>query len=120
MKPASSRSEYSSDAAHRMRPAVTGPSTIRTIVSAIGARLLRFAGAAASALVVEEVINSLRQFRVDAVDQFQFRQRRPRYPARRAEAVEQRAFARRPNAADLVQRILRDIRFALAAMGADG
>src|SRR5689334_3315601 len=90
---------------------------MRKMVSTFGQALL--AGFAASTFVVEEVINPLRQFRVDAVDQFQLRQGCARDAARRAEAVEQSALARGADAIDLVERILGDARFALAAMGAD-
>ena len=75
MKPESSGSLCRSFAAHRTSAAITGPMAMRNTVSSVGIAL-GFVGGASAFVVVEEVINPLRQFFVDAFDAFQLRQRR--------------------------------------------
>src|SRR5689334_8715129 len=102
-----------------MRPANVGPIIMRKSVSTVGHMLLGASAVAASAFVVEEVIDPLRQFSAHAVYQFQFSQRRARHTSRRAEAIEQSALSRWPHPIDLVERILGGARLALAAMRPD-
>src|SRR5262245_47101276 len=96
------RSVYITLADHRMRAAITGAITMRKMVSAIGIALF-LRGEASALVVVEEVIDALCQFFVDAVHCFQLRQRRARDAAGGTEAIQQRALAGRADAADLVE-----------------
>ena len=72
-------------AAQSTSPATTGPNSNAANVSE-GRQLFHIISNAPAwrclALIVEEVIDALGQFLVDAVDAFQFRQRRARDAAR--------------------------------------
>ncbi len=88
---------------------------MRKIVSATGIALF-LRGAASALVVVEEVIDALCQFFVDAVHCFQLRQRRARDAAGRAEAIQQSSV--QPSFGDLARQHSEDA--ATRYHGGDG